>query len=493
MAEITLILPHQLFREHPALDKGRDVVLVEEPLFFTQFPFHIQRLQYQRAIMQAYRHGLQEQGFQVHYVEFHEPESDLRRLIPHLAAGGCRHIYATDPEDDWLSDRLERGTRQSVVGLTLLESPQFLNSREDLEAWFPGRKRYFQTDFYIRQRKRLGLLLDSDGGPAGGKWSFDTENRKRFPRGQKPPAPAMPAPGPWITEARSYIRRHFPNNPGAAEGPVRYPVTFAESEAWLEDFIRNRLAGFGPYEDAMVRDEIILHHSVLSPMLNSGLLTPAKVLQSVLDHAARTAIPPASLEGFIRQLTGWREFIRGMYRYEGRRQRTTNFWGFTRKIPPSFWDGSTGIEPVDTVIRRVLETGYCHHIERLMILGNFMMLCGFDPDEVYAWFMALFMDACDWVMVPNVYGMSQFADGGLMTTKPYLSGSNYLMKMGDFRPGPWQDVWDGLFWRFLHVHREVFAGHPRWSMLIRTWDKMADSRRASHLEAAAGWFEVLDA
>jgi deoxyribodipyrimidine photolyase-related protein len=493
MAELTLILPHQLFQEHPALEAGREVILVEEPLFFTQFPFHVQHLQYQRATMQAYRDWLHVQGFQVDYVEFHEPESDLRQLIPRLAAGGCRHIYAADPEDDWLLDRLQKGTRCAGMELTLLENPQFLNSREDLEAWFPGRKKYFQTAFYIQQRKRLGLLLDSDGGPAGGKWSFDTENRKRYPRGLKPPAPAMPAPGPWITEARAYVQKNFPNNPGAAEGAIRYPVTFLESEAWLEDFIRHRLADFGPYEDAMVCNEVILHHSILSPMLNSGLLTPARVLQSVLEYPARTEIPPASLEGFIRQLTGWREFIRGMYRYEGRRQRTTNFWGFTRKIPPSFWDGSTGIEPVDTVIRRILDTGYCHHIERLMVLGNFMLLCEFDPDEVYAWFMAMFVDAYDWVMVPNVYGMSQFADGGLMTTKPYLSGSNYLMKMGDFRPGPWQDVWDGLFWRFLHVHRAVFAGNPRWSMLLRTWENMDAVKRATRLQEAERWFQALDA
>lgn len=492
MSDITLILPHQLFRDHPALREGCRVILVEETLFFRQFPFHALRLQYQRATMKAYSAWLQERGFQVRYVDSQDPDSDLRVLLPGLFAQGVRHLWLCDPEDDWIGRRLQRGADALGLTLTLLESPQFLTPVAELDAWFAGRRKYFQTDFYIRQRKRLSILLQPDGTPLGGKWSFDTENRRRFPKGAKPPVLSQPPPGPWREEARSHISRHFPENPGAVDGAIRYPVTFGESEAWLEDFVRHRLPGFGPYEDAMVRDETVLHHSMLTPMLNCGLLTPEQVLQAVLAQSERSDIPLASLEGFIRQLVGWREFIRGVYRHAGRRQRTAHFWGFTRCIPASFRDGSTGIEPVDVVIRRVLDTGYCHHIERLMVLGNFMLLCEFDPDEVYVWFMSLFVDACDWVMVPNVYGMSQFADGGLMSTKPYLSGSNYLMKMGDFRPGPWQETWDGLFWRFLHVHREVFAGNPRWNMLLGTWDSMDPAKREEHLTRAEGWLQALD-
>ncbi|NJM54253.1 MAG: cryptochrome/photolyase family protein, partial [Blastocatellia bacterium] len=185
------------------------------------------------------------------------------------------------------------------------------------------------------------------------------------------------------------------------------------------------------------------------------------------------------------------EFIRGVYEVAGSRERTMNFWRFSRKIPESFWNGKTGILPIDIVVKKVLETGYCHHIERLMVLGNFMLLCEFDPDEVYRWFMELFIDAYDWVMVTNVYGMSQFADGGLMATKPYISGSNYLMKMSDFPKGDWQTVWDGLFWRFMDTHRDFFLKNPRLGMLVRTFDKMTNEKRFSHIETAEKYLESL--
>ncbi len=234
----------------------------------------------------------------------------------------------------------------------------------------------------------------------------------------------------------------------------------------------------------MVMKEPILHHSLLSPLINAGLLSPQQVIEETLAESDALAIPLASLEGFLRQVMGWREFIRIVYEREGSRQRTKNYWNHTRKIPPAFYTGETGILPVDTVIRRVLETGYCHHIERLMVLGNFMLLCEFDPDEVFRWFMELFIDSYDWVMVPNVYGMTQFADGGLMTTKPYISGSNYLLKMGDWEKGPWQETWDGLFWRFMHLHRDFFTQNPRLGMLVKTFDKMTVEKRNQHLKKA---------
>jgi deoxyribodipyrimidine photolyase-related protein len=198
------------------------------------------------------------------------------------------------------------------------------------------------------------------------------------------------------------------------------------------------------------------------------------------------------LEGFIRQIIGWREFIRGMYDFRGTAERTKNFWQFDRKIPASFYDGTTGIVPLDITIKKVLQTGYCHHIERLMVLGNFMLLCEFDPDEVYRWFMELFIDAYDWVMVPNVYGMSQFADGGMMATKPYISGSNYLMKMSNYPKGPWQNIWDALFWRFMHVHRDFFTQNPRLGMLVRSFDKMTEEKQKHLLQTASDFLDGLD-
>jgi deoxyribodipyrimidine photolyase-related protein len=204
----------------------------------------------------------------------------------------------------------------------------------------------------------------------------------------------------------------------------------------------------------------------------------------ILESGAVNGIPLNSTEGLIRQIVGWREFIRGVYEEAGGRERTINFWKFKRKIPKSFWTATTGITPIDTTIEKILETGYCHHIERLMVLGNFMVLCEFDPDDVYRWFMEMFIDSYDWVMVPNVYGMSQFADGGLMSTKPYISGSNYLMKMGDFPKGDWQLIWDGLFWRFLDKNRSFFSKNPRLSMLLRTFDKFSEEKKRSLIESA---------
>jgi len=287
------------------------------------------------------------------------------------------------------------------------------------------------------------------------------------------------------------VNEFFSDNYGEINKSFVYPNTFDESKKWFNEFLEKRFSEFGDYEDAIVAGENILHHSVLTPMLNIGLLTPKYIVEETLNFSEKHKIPLNSVEGFIRQIIGWREFIRGVYETSGSYQRTKNYWGFKRKIPESFWNGTMGIEPLDITIKKVLQTGYCHHIERLMVLGNFMLLCEFDPDEVYRWFMELFIDAYDWVMVPNIYGMSQFADGGLMATKPYISGSNYLMKMSDYKKGDWQLIWDGLFWRFMDKHREFFLSNPRLGMLIKTFDKMPDEKKKALLTAAENYLKTI--
>lgn len=223
-------------------------------------------------------------------------------------------------------------------------------------------------------------------------------------------------------------------------------------------------------------------------MLNVGMLSPSEVITAALER--EDDIPLNSLEGFVRQIIGWREFVRLVYLRRGRIQRTRNFWSFQRPMPAAFYSGTTGIDPVDATIRRVLQTGYCHHIERLMVLGNFMLLCEIHPDAVYQWFMELFIDAYDWVMVPNVYGMSQFADGGLMTTKPYISGSSYLLRMSDYKKGPWCQVWDALYWRFINKHSGFFARNPRMSVMVRSLDRMK-SKIEAHCRIAEAFLERL--
>jgi deoxyribodipyrimidine photolyase-related protein len=341
------------------------------------------------------------------------------------------------------------------------------------------------------QRRRTGILMEADGTPAGGKWSFDEENRKRIPAELTVPERFVPTDTGYMREAEAYVRDRFPNAPGRGKA-FAYPVTHEDAEALLQHFLNERFRNFGVYEDAMRAEDGLLFHSCLTPALNIGLLTPEHVVSETLAYAERHDVPLNSVEGFIRQIIGWREFIRGVYISAGRNQRTRNAFDFHRKMPHEFWTGTTGLLPADTVIRRVLDQGYCHHIERLMVLGCLMLLCEIDPDQVYEWFMALFVDANDWVMVPNVYGMSQFADGGLMSTKPYICGSAYLRKMGDWKPGPWTDIWDGLYWRFIDRHREVFRTNQRFGVAPAAFDKMDPVRRTHLMECAETFLSGLN-
>ena len=368
---------------------------------------------------------------------------------------------------------------------------------KEADEYFGDKKKYFQTDFHIWQRKKFKILVDVENHPAGGKWSFDYENRKRFPRNETIPSRNIPENNKYISEARIYVEEHYKNNYGINAEPFYnakgfFPTTFTEAEHWLYDFIQHRFEKFGVYEDAIVENEQVLHHSVLSSSLNIGLLTPKQVIDAVIENEHQYKIPINSLEGFIRQIIGWREFIRIVYERAGRKERTKNYWQFSRKIPSSFWHATTGVTLVDAVIKKVLQSGYTHHIERLMIMGNFMLLCEFNPDDVYKWFMELFIDAYDWVMVPNVYGMTQFADGGMMSTKPYISGSNYLMKMSNFKKGEWQQIWDALFWRFMHVHREFFESNQRIGMLLKTFDNMDKAKRKNYIDTAENFLASLD-
>jgi len=489
---VSLVFPHQLFQENPALQKGRTIYLVEEWLFFRQYNFHQQKLVLHRASMQFYQQWLIDQGFQVIYIDTNDLLQDCRQLVKQLANEQTTEIHVSALVDDWLEKRLVQGCGKNQIELIIHKSPNFLNSKESVEGYFSKRKTYFQTDFYTWQRKERKLLLETDGKPLGGQWTFDSDNRKPFPK--KGIAPAMKQFGDnaFLAEARAYVQQYFPNNYGTVNAPHLFVISFQEAQQWLEDFIANRFEHFGIYEDAIVAKEVVLHHSVLTPMLNVGLLNPQQVLDKVILSAEAHQIPLNSLEGFVRQIMGWREFIHLVYEREGRKQRTTNYWKFSRKIPASFWTGNTGIAPIDLTIKKLLDTGYSHHIERLMVLGNFMLLCEFDPNEVHQWFMELYIDAYDWVMVPNVYGMTQFADGGLMTTKPYISGSNYLMKMSDYPKGDWQPIWDGLFWRFMHVHRDFFLKNPRLGMLVKTFDKLNPEKQQLHLANAERFLAKMD-
>ena len=486
-----VVFPHQLFEQSQLVSSCNTIYLVEEVLFFRQYRFHKQKIAFHRAGMTFYADYLRSKGIRMVYIDSTSELSDVRKLIAHFRSVGIVHFEYIDTTDNWLERRINQACLAHEVTSNKHQTALFINSSEALNSYFSDKKRMFQTDFYKHQRLNRNILLESTGKPLGGKWTYDDENRLKYPKGKTPPRVESLPLNDFYREAIVYTETHFPNHYGQLNSDFVYPSTFDESKQWLSNFLKTRFSEFGAYEDAIVSDEHILHHSVLTPMLNVGLLTPKQIMEETLQYASDHEVPMNSLEGFVRQIIGWREFIRAVYEQKGSEERTRNYWGFTRKIPASFWGGTTGIDPIDSTIRKVLETGYCHHIERLMVLGNFMLLCEFDPDEVYRWFMEMFIDSYDWVMVPNVYGMSQFADGGLMSTKPYISGSNYLMKMSDFKKGDWQKTWDGLFWRFMHVHRDFFLQNPRLGMLVSSFDKMDEGKREAHLTNAEKYLRSL--
>ncbi len=485
MKKANIIFPHQLFKDTTLLNNNADTFLIEEYLFFKQYNFHKQKIAFHRASMKCYEEYLTLKGLTVEYIDSAQKESDIRILIKQLYERAYDSITIIDPVDEWLLKRIKKSCEEFKIELNINESQLFLNSNEDLKTFFnASKKRFFQTDFYKQERIKRNILMDDANQPMGGQWTYDIENRKKYPKNKEVLKTIYPTENKYIIEARQYVEENFKNNLGELSNIIQYPCTFDEAEQWLQEFLKNRMNEFGIYEDAILEQEILINHSLLSVLLNAGLITPDYVVAETLKYCEEKNIPINSTEGFIRQIIGWREFIRGVYISKGTEERTKNFWGFKRKIPKSFYNGTTGIAPIDITIKKLLKTGYCHHIERLMVLGNFMLLCEFDPDEVYRWFMEFFIDAYDWVMVPNIYGMSQFADGGLMSTKPYVGGSNYLMKMSDYKKGDWQETWDALFWRFLDVHRDVFLKNPRLGMLVKTYDKWSVEKRQALIARA---------
>jgi deoxyribodipyrimidine photolyase-related protein len=489
-----VLFPHQLYFDFPELVNERTpIYLIEEYLFFKQYPFHKQKLVFHRASMKAYEAHLKSLGFSTYYIEAQQEIADAKNLVSHLKEQGLTELMCFEPDDFLLSKRLHRAAEQVGSSLDLHINQLFINTIEDLELYKNDHKRLFQTDFYIHQRKKRNILLDDLGGPLGGKWSFDADNRKKYPSSKTPPPSPNSTKTAFHIEAESYVEKHFAQNYGELKGFVHYPITPQDANFWLSQFFEQRFHEFGEYEDAIVSGESFLNHSILTPMLNVGILKPMAVIRAAIVFAEENQVELNSLEGFVRQILGWREFVRYVYHFHSVEQRTRNFWGFERKIPKSFYDGTTGIRPVDDAIKKLNKTAYNHHIERLMVLSNFMLLCEFDPDEVYHWFMEMYIDAYDWVMVPNVYGMAQFADGGKLVTKPYISGSNYIFKMSDYKKGePWADIWDALFWRFMSVNRDFFKSNPRLAMLINTFDKWDEEKKNLYLNRADGFLKSLN-
>ena len=497
MTTALLIFPNQLFAEHPALaDQPDRVVLIEDPLFFgdPQYPmtFHKQKLWLHRASMSRYAKHLEDEGETVETITYEANTAVLQQTLKRLADDGVTTLFVCDPVDFTLEKRLKAQADKFDVDLKIYTTPMFLNTPGQNREWREGQKRWFMAEFYKFQRRRLDVLMDGDE-PAGGKWSYDEDNRKKVPKKLQGDVPQLqPINADTIDQdARTSILEQFPDNYGSLDS-LYWPTSHDRAAEWLDTFLKQRFDLFGPYEDAILEGESLLWHSAITPMLNIGLLTPQQVLDAVIAYMGDQDIPLNSSEGFLRQIIGWREFMRATYEDLGVTMRTTNHWEHTRKIPETFWTSETGIAPIDDTIKRVLETGYCHHIERLMVMGGFMFLCEFDPDEIYRWFMEMFVDAYDWVMVTNAYAMSQNADGGLITTKPYFSGSSYIKKMGNHPKGEWCEIWDGLYWRWIWQHADALEKNPRWAMMVSMVRKMDQDKRDGHLQTAATYLGALN-
>ena len=464
MKKVGLIFPNQLYKKSKLLDICDEIYVIEHSLFFGEKKyvsnFHKNKLVLHRASMRYFYD--EEIKCQKHYIEF---DTELEEVLKKLKNS---RIIVYEPKDFLLENRLNKLAKEYKIEIEFIPNPGFLTSPEIYNEYFDNHK-YFMTPFYIEQRKRLNILVDKNSKPLHGKWTFDTDNRLKIPKNLEIPKIKFFGNNEYVLEAKKYIEKHFTNNLGITDNFI-YPINHKEALNALHVFLKERLNEFGPYEDAMKIDSVFNFHSVLSSSINIGIITPQEVIRETLEYAKEHKVNFASLEGFIRQIIGWREFMMIIYERDGVTERKSNFFNHKNKLPKSFYNATTGIKPVDDTIIKANNFAYSHHIERLMVMGNFMCLCEIEPDEIYKWFMEYYIDAYDWVMVPNVYGMSQFADGGLITTKPYVSSSNYILKMSDYKKDEWCEIWDGLFWRFLHKNKAKIASNSRIGMLLKTND-----------------------
>lgn len=481
--EAIIILPTQLLPSHPLLEKGISVYCVEHPQYFSAFNYHKQKIILHRASMKAF-YDTCKKKHTASYIDFKKYTS----LWSALKKDKVTKIIMLDPVDHTIEKDITARCKKAKISLELFDTPVFLTDTDWINTHMKGKKSHRMHNFYVQQRKRLGIMV-RNGKPVGGSWSFDEDNRKTLPEKQKIPARPRNNTSKYVAEAKRYTAKHFASHPGDSKTFI-YPVTTTQARAFLKQFLSKKFKLFGDYQDAIKKDTPFLFHSLLSSSLNIGLITPQEVVDKTLSYAKKHKTPINSLEGFIRQIIGWREFVRALYMLEGQKQAKSNFFSSSKNIPKAFWDGTTDIIPIDNTIERILETAYAHHIERLMVLGNFMLLSCFKPKQVYTWFMELFIDAYDWVMVPNVYGMALYADGGSMTTKPYISSSQYILKMSNYKKGLWCDIWDALYWYFIYKHKAKLSKIGRLKIMVSYLRRLKPDTLKKHVSLAKKYLKT---
>jgi deoxyribodipyrimidine photolyase-related protein len=482
--DIFLIFPIHLYSDIKNL-YNKNIYLIEDPRYFTDFKYHKLKLAYHRATMKYYYDYLLSEKINVKYIEFSEVEDAYKELNK-----SGKNIYTYDLADKVLEKRLKK----IIPNIIINKSLNFLVDEElikkNLKKFYNGKK-YNHQNFYKWQRIRLNILVNSDESPVGGRWSFDSENRKKLPSNVVIPKiinVESKINDKYIEEAKKYINKHFSSNYGSLDNFI-YPINHNDSKKWLDDFLKHRFEKFGMYEDAETERDPFLFHSVLTPMMNIGLLTDTEVLDTTKKFQNKVCIE--SFEGFIRQIIGWRNYVYTLYLLEGETMRTSNFLNNTNKLNKEvMWTGTTNILPIDYVINKIVDYSYAHHIERLMYLGNYMLICMIDPKDVYEIFMEWTIDAYDWVMVPNVYGMTQFADGGLMMTRPYFSSSNYILKMSDYKKDSWCVTYDALYYNFINKHEDYLASNYATSRQVAFWRKKSASDKKKILDLAKNYLKI---
>lgn len=473
-----------------ALDRQQDRIVMAEVLEEAEYvAHHPQKIALLFSAMRHFAKQLQAEGWQVSYQLFqrHSP----RRSLLDVVQQACRQwqpqaVVVTECGEYRLQQAITMQWPQILgIPVQVYRDQRFFCSREQFASWASDKKQLRMEYFYREMRKRTGYLMQ-DGKPLGGQWNFDADNRKRWNG-----SPAFPAPPVFERDAIDHevlalVAREFASHPGSLDN-FAWATTRAQALQALEFFIAQALAHFGDFQDAMVRGESRLFHSLLSPYMNCGLLLPAEVCDAA--QAAYTAgkVPLNAVEGFIRQILGWREYVRGIYWLHMPQYAKENQLDAGRALPRYYWDGNTGMACMADCFRNTFQHAYAHHIQRLMITGNFALLAGISPAEVCAWYLAVYADAYDWVELPNTLGMVLHADGGYLGSKPYAASGNYIHKMSDYCQHCQYNVktrheqdscpFNSLYWHFMQQHRTRFASNPRMGMVFRTLDSMDAQQR----------------
>jgi deoxyribodipyrimidine photolyase-related protein len=475
-----LLYPYQLYSIDLLPKDVDEVVLVEEPLLFgTDYQhrmyIHKQKLVFFRATMRRYmKEELWPAGFEVDYIEeghINETEDVVEKLKE------FSEVLMFELNDDILARRLMTAIEDHPEGpeVTILRNPNFFLSVEDCNSYFKSNEDKGFMDFYQWQRERFNILINpTTYKPLEGKWGVETKSKK-LPKNAHPPTFRVFGSNEFVDEARKYVDKNFPDNPGSTTD-FPWPTSRKEALEWLDEFLDNRLEKYGDYLDSIEESVPWMYHSAISPVLNNGFLQPYEIVDRTLLAAEQNKLSPQTIEPFIRNIVGWREYIRALYRKQNAKLRTANSYGHSRRMTHDWYNGTTGLAPVDHAINKVKARSYTHESERNSLLGSVMFMCEFHPGEIYRWYMEMFIDAYDWMVVPYVYGLSQDA-AGLSDAHPGIDDSEYILSVSHYEKGEWSDVWDGLYYRAVEKHKERFKKNPGMKNSVKKLALLNENRR----------------